>query len=40
MILAGDVQDGSSVKISTSEGSLSFHGKTIQPADEDKVEPV
>jgi len=40
MILAGDVRDDSSVKISANKGGLTIDGKTLQTSDVDELEPV
>ena len=40
MMLAGDVRDDSTVKISTGKHGLTFNGKTVNTTDEDVLEPV
>jgi len=40
MLLAGDVRDGSTVKISARKESLTFNGKAPETADEHEVESV
>jgi ATP-dependent Clp protease ATP-binding subunit ClpB len=40
MMLAGDVRDNSTVKISTGKDGLTFNGKTVNTADEDVLEPI
>jgi len=39
-VLAGDVHDGATVKISASQGALTINGKAVGPADEDEAEPA
>jgi ATP-dependent Clp protease ATP-binding subunit ClpB len=40
MILAGEVRDGSQVKISAGKGGLTFNGKRPLTADVEEFEPV